>query len=97
MAVAEQALRHHGTVLGGLFEQLDNATGLGRVARVAARALRREVFAEHGFLALVMRPCRVTVELVGFFDHPLERELADRLTVLNHERNVAGTYFQGGS
>src|ERR1700710_3136969 len=51
--------------------------------------LREEMLAEHRLLALVIRADIAAVEHVRLLGHALEGELADWLTVLDHERDVA--------
>src|ERR1700710_1742057 len=51
--------------------------------------LREEMLAEHPLLALVIRADIAAVEHVRLLGHALEGELADWLTVLDHERDVA--------
>src|SRR6188768_1566313 len=52
-----------------------------------------EVLTEHRHLALVIGPEVGAVEALGRRRGPLERQLADRLAVLDHERDVAGAYL----
>src|SRR3954451_17050558 len=58
-------------------------------ALACGRRLLAEVLAEHGDLALVVRPGLVAVKEVGGGCHALVGELADRLAMLDHERDVA--------
>src|SRR5207244_10634054 len=54
----------------------------------------REVLAQRLVLTLVVRPDALAVQTRGRFEHVLERELADALAVLDHERNVVRAHLE---
>src|SRR4051812_44361263 len=62
--------------------------------RLRQERLSPEVLAEGLDLALVVGADALPVEQRGRLEHPLERQLADLLLVLDHERDVVGPHLQ---
>jgi hypothetical protein len=75
-------------VEGATFDQASRGTPAQQARGLEERYCLGEVLAEHCFLALVVRADVGAVEPLWGFEHPLERELAEGLPVLNHERHV---------
>src|SRR5947208_1569359 len=58
--------------------------------------LVEEVLAQHRRLPLIAGTDIRAVQRIGPIEHPLECQLADRLAVLDHERDVAGPDLERG-
>src|SRR4051794_27497503 len=52
------------------------------------------MLAQRLVLALIVRADALPVEALRRVQHLFERQLADALTVLDHERNVVGAYLE---
>src|ERR1700722_7757598 len=74
--------------------RLERLATLSHDRWTVAGLLLGEVLAEHRLLALIVGADVLAVEHVRDGCHPLERQLAHRLTVFDHERHIARAHLE---